>query len=253
MKAMILAAGLGTRLRPLTDTRPKALVELEGRPLLDWVIAWLVRHGVREIVINAHYLADQVVAFVERYPLTRRHAGVKLAVSREETLLDTGGGVQRAAWFFDDGQPFLVYNADVLTDLDLSRLMAAHRASAGLATLAVQQRQTTRYLLFDEQNRLCGWQSFQTGETRMGRPAGGPMHPLAFTGIQVMSPAIFDRWTLSPPFSLIDAYLALAAAGEQIAAFHADDARWIGVGRPADLDRAAALFGPAYFDALRGE
>src|SRR5436309_7396949 len=138
MKAMILAAGLGTRLQPLTQTRPKALVEIAGMPLLAWVIARLAQHGFTEIVVNAYHLADQIAAFLDEYQRQPDHAGVSLAVSKETDLLGTGGGLQKAAWFLDDGQPFLVHNVDVLTDLDLNCLMEAHRDSGAIATLAVQ-------------------------------------------------------------------------------------------------------------------
>lgn len=249
MKAMILAAGLGTRLRPLTDTRPKALVEVQGRPMLAWVLARLVRHGFTDIVVNAYHLADQIEAFADAYQDRYGHTGVRITVSRETCLLGTGGGVQQAAWFFDDGQPFLVHNADVLTDLDLSRLMDAHRNSDALATLAVHHRDATRCLLFDGRG-LCGWRFLQTDETRMARPVDGPVTPLPFMCAQVISPAIFDLLTLSSPFSLIDAYLELAAAGEPIMAFHGDGALWMDLGRREHLDRAPDFFGAAFFETL---
>jgi|SRR5881396_4262755 len=251
MKAMILAAGLGTRLQALTQNRPKALVEVHGIPLLAWVMARLAQHGFTEIVVNAYHLADQIVAFLNAYQRPPGHAAVSLAVSRESHLLGTGGGVQNAAWFFDNGQPFLVHNVDVLTDLDLNRLMEAQRNSGAIATLAVQERKSSRQLLFDDQQRLCGWQSLQTQETRMARPTNGPMTPLSFMGIQVMSPNIFKRYTAKPPFSLVEAYLQLVAAGETITAFRADKARWLDLGKKENLDRALALFGAPFFETLK--
>lgn len=251
MKAMILAAGLGTRLQALTQNRPKALVEVHGIPLLAWVIARLVQHGFTEIVINAFHLADQIVGFLNEYQREPGHAGVSLAVSRESHLLGTGGGVQNAAWFFDNGQPFLVHNVDVLTDLDLNRLMEAHRSSGAIATLAVQERKSSRQLLFDDQQRLCGWQSLQTQQTRMARPTNGLVTPLSFMGIQVMSPNIFKRYTAQPPFSLVEAYLQLAADGETITTFRADKARWVDLGKKENLDRAVELFGAPFFETLK--
>ena len=251
MKAMILAAGLGTRLQPLTLTRPKALLEVQGIPLLGLVIGRLAQHGFTEIVVNAYHLADQIVAFLDEYQKQSGHARLTVAVSRETKLLDTGGGVQNAGWFFDDGQPFLVHNVDVLTDLDLNRLMEAHRTSKALATLAVRERKTTRYFLFDPENRLCGWRSLQSHETRMARTVDGPVTPLSFMGIQVLSPIIFKRLAAAPPFSLVEAYLQLAAAGESITAFRADDARWMDLGRKEQLDLAPALFGRAFFESLK--
>jgi NDP-sugar pyrophosphorylase family protein len=249
MKAMILAAGLGTRLRPLTQTRPKALVEIAGCPLLAWVIARLSRHGFIEIVVNAYHLADQIVAFLDEY--RKNHVGISLAVSKEIDLLGTGGGVQNAAWFFDDGHPFLVHNVDVLTDLDLSLLMETHRTSGAIATLAVQERKSSRQLLFDDDQQLCGWRSNQSGQTRMARTTEGPTRPLSFTGIQVMSPEIFKRHQAQPPFSLVDTYLKLAAAGESVKAFRADDARWLDLGSQYNLDQAVDLFGTKFFEALK--
>ena len=250
MKAMILAAGLGTRLGPLTRTRPKALVEIAGVPLLAWVIGRLSQHGFTEIVVNAFHLADQIVAFLDEYQRQQDH-GVSLAVSREADLLGTGGGVQNAAWFLDDRHPFLVHNVDVLSDLDLNSLMQAHRDSGAIATLAVQERKSSRQFLFDDHQQLCGWQSHQSGQTKMARTTGGPMTPLSFTGIQVMSPDIFKRHSAKPPFSLVETYLQLVAAGETVAAFRADSARWLDLGSQEHLDRAVELFGSAFFENLR--
>jgi NDP-sugar pyrophosphorylase family protein len=250
MKAMILAAGLGTRLQPLTLNRPKALLEVEGVPLLGLVLARLSQHGFTDIVVNTYHLADQIMAFLEEYQKESVHGRLTLAVSKETRLLDTGGGVQNAAWFFDDEQPFLVHNVDVLTDLDLNRLMEAHRSSKALATLAVQERKTTRYFLFDEVDRLCGWQSLESNETRMARTVNGTPTPLGFMGIQVLSPKIFEKLTTTPPFSLVEAYLQLAAVGESIAAFRADDSRWMDLGRKEQIEQASALFGRAFFENL---
>jgi NDP-sugar pyrophosphorylase family protein len=251
MKAMILAAGLGSRLQPLTLNRPKALLELQGVPLLALVLARLAQHGFTNIVVNVYHLADQIVAFLDEYQKKSCHARLTLAVSRETKLLDTGGGVQNAAWFFNDEQPFLVHNVDVLTDLDLNQLMEAHRSSKALATLAVRERKTTRYFLFDREDRLCGWQSPEPDETRMARTVNGPITPLGFMGIQVLSPKIFEKLTAAPPFSLVDAYLQLAADGESIAAFRAGDSRWMDLGRKEHLEQAPALFGPAFLENLK--
>lgn len=248
---MIFAAGRGARLRPLTDTRPKALVNVEGRPLVEWVIARLTRHGFTDLVINAHHFADRIAAFAERYQAG--HPDVSITVSHEPELLDTGGGLWNAARFFDDGEPFLVHNVDVLSDLDLNGLMAAHREADALATLAVLHRHTNRYLLFDRDDRLCGKKRLEPEETCVVRRVDGPATALSFMGIQAVSPAIFDRYTAAPPFSIIDAYLALAAEGEAIRAYRGAPARWMDMGRPEHLERAPRLFGQAYFNGLREE
>ncbi|RMG16441.1 MAG: nucleotidyltransferase family protein, partial [Bacteroidetes bacterium] len=186
MKAMIFAAGLGTRLRPLTHHRPKALVEVGGKCLLEIVIRRLLAHGFEEIVVNVHHFAGQVEAFLAQ------HAGfgARIAISDERSLLlDTGGGLRQAAWFFDE-QPFLVHNVDVLSDIDLTAMYQAHLQSGALATLACRRRQSSRYLLFDEQNHLCGWKNVKSGEVRMSRQVKS-CHPLAFSGIHVIDPNIF--------------------------------------------------------------
>ena len=251
MKAMILAAGRGTRLGPLGLHKPKALVEIQGIPLLAGVISRLAQQGFREIIVNTHHLADQVDEFLARYCRSHRLAGLTLAVSREENLLDTGGGVHRAGWFFDDGKPFLVYNVDVLSDLHLGRLAQAHLDSEALATLAVHQRQSSRRLLFDSRGSLCGWQSLDTGQERMARPPDGPLTPLSFMGIQVISPALLDRLTLSPPFSLVDAYLEAASWGLPVRAHRSDEARWADLGSRERLKQAEELFDPDFFASLR--
>ena len=255
MKAMILAAGLGTRLQPLTDARPKALVEVAGRPMLYWVIARLARHGFTDIIINAHHFAEQIEAFTAAYD----SPGVSLTVSVEEEILDTGGGVRKAAWFFDREEPFLVHNVDVLTDLDLSELMTAHRASddglesgthsasGALATLAVKGRKSSRHLLFDKVGRLGGWRSDITGETRTVRPMEGPVTALPFLGVYVMSPAALSKMTEPGPFSIIDFFLDLARTGETVQAFRAEEARWADLGSVDRIAAAEGLFGTDWF------
>ena len=255
MKAMILAAGLGTRLRPLTDARPKALVTVAGRPMLYWVIARLARHGFTDIIINAHHFAEQIETFVDAYD----GPGVSLTVSVEEEILDTGGGVRKAAWFFDREEPFLVHNVDVLTDLDLRSLADAHSASDALVTVAVKERKSSRHLLFDEAGRLCGWRSDITGETREVRPARpshgphvphgphGPRTSLPFMGVYVMSPAALRKMTDTSPFSIIDFFLDLASTGESIRAYRAEEARWADLGSADRIAAAVRLFGTDWF------
>ena len=252
MKAMILAAGLGTRLRPLTDVRPKALVEVAGRPMLEWVIRRLAQCGFSDIIINAHHFAEQIEAFVAAYD----GPGVSLTVSVEEEILDTGGGVRKAAWFFDREEPFLVHNVDVLTDLDLSGLMNAHRASDAhsasdaLATLAVKGRKSSRHLLFDETGRLGGWRSDITGETRLVQPMADPVIPLPFMGVYVMYPAALGKMTDTGPFSIIDFFLDLARTGETVQAYRAEETRWADLGSVDRIAAAERLFGRGWFSSL---
>jgi NDP-sugar pyrophosphorylase family protein len=231
MKAMIFAAGLGTRLKPLTDTRPKALVEVGGVTLLELTLRRLAAAGVSDAIINLHHHGEQIPAFIEKHG---RFGLRRIEYSPEPELLDTGGGLKEAAWFFDDGLPFFVHNVDVLSDIDLRALAAAHRHSGALATLAALPRTTTRPLYFDSANRLVGRHSATTGDTFV-RPPQGEVVPLGFCGIQMVSPAIFGKMMESGVFPIVACYLRLAGAGEAIFAHRVDGAKWRDCGRPEDL------------------
>jgi NDP-sugar pyrophosphorylase family protein len=228
MKAMILAAGLGTRLRPLTDDRPKALVTVGGRTMLEIALSRLRSVGVREVIVNAHHFAEKIVDYLK----ANGNFGMSIEISREEELLDTGGGLQKAAYFFSgSSEPFLVHNVDVLSNIDLDSMVRFHVREGALATLAVQQRSTSRPLLFDEHLQLHG---------RSTGPVAEPhMQALAFSGIHVLSPQIFGQMNEQGAFSIIDAYLRLAAEGEKILAFRADGCYWRDLGRPENVAQAA--------------
>ncbi len=236
MKAMILAAGKGTRLKPITNSRPKALVEVNGLPLLQLLIKRLVSFGFDEIIINVYHFADQIVSFLQHH----NNFGIRIEISREGSLLDTGGGLKNASWFFNDDQPFLVHNVDVLTNLDYRKLMNFHRRSRSLASLAVRQRDTSRYLLFDTHNLLCGWQSKNTNETILVRQTN-PLKPYSFMGIHFISPQIFSLFGQEEKFSIIRMYLQLAGQGQKISAFPADEYDWLDVGKPEQLVSASAF------------
>lgn len=253
MKAMILAAGFGTRLRPLTDTRPKALVELRGRPILSWIIARLNRQGFTDVIVNAHHFSEQIIAFADRFNAAPPYPSARLTVSYEETLLDTGGGLKKASWFFDDGEPFLVHTADVVSDLDLNALMRSHRTSNAMVTIAIKKRPGSRFFMFDDEMQLCGWKSDITGETRIVRGGTGPLQPFPSMAVEIISPEIFTRWNGRERFSLTDAVLDLAASGDAIYGYHAQEVHWMDIGRLADFQRASDYFGDAYFEALQGE
>jgi len=239
MKAMILAAGLGLRLRPITDDRPKALVEIAGRTLLEITLSRLRTFGIHEVIINVHHFADMVLEYLK----ANHNFGMRIEVSREEVLLDTGGGLKKAAYFFlehsngfDD--PFILHNVDVISTIDLRRMVQFHTENRALATLAVQDRETTRYLLFDEQLQLRGWRSGRDQKSELAR-SSQQVQALAFSGIHVISPRIFARMTEEGIFSIIDFYLHLAAHGENILAFRADEYYWRDLGRPENLMEAA--------------
>jgi mannose-1-phosphate guanylyltransferase len=250
MKAMILAAGMGTRLRPLTDDRPKALVEVAGHPMLEIALRRLLAAGVREVIINTHHFADMVSDYLE----INRNFGMRIEVSREDELLDSGGGLKKAAWFFlEDGahsqEPFILHNVDVISNIDLAGMLRFHAEQNALATLAVQDRVTSRPLLFDATGQFCGRAAgamrtagdgnSPEGLTGAGFETGSAMRELAFTGIHVISPRIFKEIEEKGAFSIITAYVRLAARGERIKGFRADEYYWRDLGRPESVALAA--------------
>jgi mannose-1-phosphate guanylyltransferase len=238
MRAMILAAGLGTRLRPLTNDRPKALVEVAGRTLLEITLARLRGFGVREVIVNVHHFAEMVVDYVKSHD----SFGMRIEVSREDVLLDTGGGLKKAGWFFLENssreEPFLLHNVDVISTIDLERMVQSHKQNKALATLAVQRRESSRQLLFDEELRLCGRRAGRDREPEIVRPAPR-LEPLAFSGVHVISPRLLAKMTEDGVFSIITSYLRLAGQGDNIVAFRADEYYWRDLGKPSDLQQAA--------------
>ncbi|MGB8833711.1 MAG: sugar phosphate nucleotidyltransferase [Candidatus Sulfotelmatobacter sp.] len=238
MKAMILAAGLGTRLRPLTNDRPKALVEVNGRTLLELTLLRLKKFGVTEVIVNVHHFADMVVEYLE----TKNNFKMRIEVSCEDELLDTGGGLKKAAWFFLEDSagrdtPFILHNVDVISTIDLGRMKQFHQQRHALATLAVQRRETSRYLLFDQHMQLCGRRTGGDGENEIVRPAS-QAEALAFSGVHVISPHIFESMTEDGAFSIISTYLRLAAEGQDVLGFRADEYYWLDLGRPQNVARA---------------
>ncbi len=237
MRAMILAAGLGTRLRPLTDNVPKALVEINRRTLLEITLARLRSFGITEVIVNVHHFADMVVDYLK----ANNSFGMRVEISREQDLLDTGGGLKKAAHFFLDQphQPFVLHNVDVLSTVDLRRMVQLHRENDALATLAVQQRATSRQLLFEDQLRLVGRISSEDGAPELLH-ASAHYNALAFCGIHVISPRIFSLITEEGAFPIISAYLRLAAQEEKILGFRADEYYWRDLGTPGNLKQAAS-------------
>ncbi len=231
MKAMILAAGLGTRLRPLTDTKPKTLIGFKGAPLLEHVLTRLISFGINEVIINLHHFPEQIIEFLK----SKNYFSIRIEFSHEPMLLDTGGGLKQAAWFFDDGQPFVVHNVDVISDIDLQKMLQQHVQSQSLATLAVNQRETKRYFIFDDTNRLCGWKSLLDGKEIVTRKPSGRTTDLAFCGIHLTSPVLLDRLTEVGKFSIVESYLRLAGEGEAITAFRVDKYSWRDIGKFEDV------------------
>jgi mannose-1-phosphate guanylyltransferase len=239
LKGMVLAAGLGTRLRPLTNDRPKALVEVAGHTMLEITLARLREFGIQDVIINVHHYADLVVDSVK----AAGSFGMHIEFSREDILLDTGGGLKQAAWFLSDNgsadEPFILHNVDIISAIDLKKMVQFHTANNALATLAVQTRKTSRYLLFDDQLQLCG-RTVNEEKTEMVRELhhAQQITEVAFTGIHVISPRIFSLLTEEGVFSIIPAYLRLAAQGEKIMAFKADGTYWRDLGKPENIQQA---------------
>jgi len=238
MKAMVLAAGLGTRLRPLTDDRPKALVEVAGRTLLEIALTRLKSFGVTEAIVNVHHFAEMVIDYLK----SNNNFAMRIELSREDILLDTGGGLKKAAWFFQENSgsdtgPFFLHNVDVLSSIDLALMVQAHKEKRSLVTVAVQKRESSRQLLFDEHGQLCGRVAGRDREKEIVRPAQ-PLESLAFSGIHVISPRLLPMMTAEGVFSIIDTYLCLSGQGEKITAFRADKYYWRDLGKPESVTQA---------------
>ena len=255
-KAMILAAGLGTRFKPWTDHHPKALALVGGKSLLQRNIEYLQGYGIRDLVVNVHHFAGQIVE-----ALTVNNGwGSRFSISDEtDEVLETGGGLKKARPFLEDA-PFVLMNVDILTDMDLSALISDHFRCRPLATLAVTGRSTSRYFLFDQQQQLCGWRNTKTGQERIARATGSTAEPTAgtlpagspppgssalvqkaFSGIHIIDPSIFPLITREGKFSMVDLYLDLAA-DHTIRGFDHSRSRLIDVGKPESAELAAQLF-----------
>jgi len=233
MKAMIFAAGLGSRLRPLTNNKPKALVELNGEPLINGVIKKLAAAGVTEIIVNLHHFANEL-----RNYLIESNSGISIHFSDESRfLLDTGGGLKKAAEFFNDAKPFFAYNVDILSNIDLGKLYHHHLENKAMATLAVRNRKSSRYLLFDKELQLSGWENIVSNELRLIRGKREDLHPLAFSGIQLIDPKIFETMAEVGKFSIIDVYLRIAST-EKVKAYIHDEDYWFDLGTFKQLEEA---------------
>jgi len=237
MKAMLFAAGLGTRLKPFTDHHPKALAEVNGKTLLEHNIRYLGRYGIDEVIVNVHHFADQIEQVIEQH----QGFGSKVTISDERAVvLETGGGLKQAAPFFKDEPCFLVMNVDILTNLDLQKMIAAHDNVNTEATLAVMNRTSSRHLLFDEHMALCGWRNNGTEQERISRYTE-ETHPYAFSGIQIISQALLQDIQLEGKFSMIDVYLE-AAKRHIIKGYDHSGDLLLDVGKPESILKAAQLF-----------
>ncbi|WP_167613533.1 nucleotidyltransferase family protein [Maribellus sediminis] len=238
MEAMIFAAGLGTRLQSETSDKPKALVEVGGKPLIRHAIEKVVNAGATKIVVNVHHFAELVSDY-----LKSEDFGVEVLISDETgRLLETGGGLKKAAPLFSGNDPILIYNVDILSDLDLKQVLKTHLENESLATLVVRERETSRYLKFDDEMQLSGWINKKSGETKVSRPeAFSASRELAFSGIHIVQPEIFNYIPQEERFSIIDWYLELAKT-KTIKGYFDQSKLWMDVGKPAELEAARRLF-----------
>ncbi len=246
MKAMIFAAGLGTRLLPLTNKIPKALVTINGKPAIEWLLMRLIKTGITQIIINVHHFADKVIDFINQ----NHSFGIDISFSDErEMLLDTGGGLKKAAWFFDDNQPFLVHNADILSNINITEMLAFHKQNKALATLFIQKRITSRYLIFDEEKQLTGWKNTKTSEVILARKNATNTEDFAFNGIQIIEPGIFTLMQQEGKFSIIETYLQLAKS-HRIFGYDPKNISWMDIGKAENLPQANLLAHHLYGQSL---
>ena len=237
MKAMIFAAGLGTRLKPFTYSKPKALAEINGVTLLEITINRLIRFGFDHIIVNVHHFPNQIIEFLKE----KNNFGIQIEISDETgVLLDTGGGLKKADRFFNNGKPFLVHNVDIVSNIDLEHLYTSHLNNNSLATLACMERESSRQLLINAQNELCGWKNNATGEIKISREQESFLKPISFCGIQVISTEMLDMITETGAFSVINLYLRLASM-QCIKIEKLDNITWLDLGTSETLQKACGL------------
>ena len=237
MKAMIFAAGLGTRLKPFTNTHPKALAEINGIPLLEIIVKRLLSFGFDNIVINVHHFQDQILEFLQK----NKNFNANISISDESTLLlDTGGGLKNASSLLINNGPILVHNVDIVSNIDLEWLYKSHIESNSLASLACMERKSSRDFLINAQHELCGWRNNSTKELKISRETENFLKPIAFTGIHVINPEFLNLITEKGVFSIVDVYLRLAR-DHSINVIEVDKPVWLDLGTPENLQKACAL------------
>ncbi|MHC1738461.1 MAG: nucleotidyltransferase family protein [Ignavibacteriaceae bacterium] len=232
MKAMIFAAGKGTRLRPLTDATPKALIPYRGIPLIEHVITKLIQSGISQIVVNVHHFGNLIVDFLA----SKNNFGIDIQISDEsDLLLETGGGLKKAFSLLDDSSPILLHNTDIISSVDLADMLAFHKRTGAIATTAVRTRQTGRYLLFDSAMRLCGWKNTKTGEVKPPELDASTLQNLAFSGIHIIEPGIQNYFPEEKVFSIIDLYISVLNK-EKISGYLHDNTEWKDMGKIEDFE-----------------
>ena len=245
MKALIFAAGLGMRLRPLTNSMPKALVPVNNKPMLEWVILRLIKFEIKEVIVNVHHFADQIIDFLG----SKNHFGIKIEISHEKQLLDTGGGLKNVAWFFKNEKDFLIHNADILSDIDLKQMYLQHIQEKADVTLATRNRKTNRYLLFNGEGQLCGWRSKKENKTLWVKDPPKKIDELAFGGIHIISTRLLIELNSTNAFPIIPEYLRLASH-YSIKKFDTTPYRWLDLGRIENLKNVNKVFNLPYFQII---
>jgi len=237
MKAMILAAGLGTRLKPFTDSQPKALAIVNQKTILSRNIEYLKSFGITDIIINVHHFANQIIDHINE----NQNFGINITISDETNeVLETGGGLKKAAWFFNDHQPFVLMNVDILTDMNLGNMIQYHLDKKPLATLAVSERTSSRCFLFNKTNELCGWKNKQTNEEKISKP-NEELIPYSFSGIHIIDPTLLPLIKQEGKFSLVDVYLDLAKT-QTILGYNHTGCHLMDVGKPESIIEAEKIF-----------
>jgi len=240
MKAMILAAGLGTRLKPWTDHHPKALAVVNGKSLLQRNIEYLQQFGITEVLVNVHHFADQIIDAVQK----NNGWGSNITISDEtDEVLETGGGLKKAAWYFEGTSSFVLMNVDILTSLDMSAMIQAHESAKPLATLAISERATSRYFLFDDQQQLKGWRNVVTGEEKPAEISKkiADLQQMAFSGIHIIDPVLLTLMERTGKFSMVDVYLDLCEK-HSILGYDHTGAVLVDVGKPESIVKAEKIF-----------
>ncbi|KAA3614862.1 MAG: nucleotidyltransferase family protein [Calditrichaeota bacterium] len=246
MKALVFAAGLGTRLKPLTNSIPKAMVAVNGKPMLEWVILRLIEFDIKEIIVNVHHHAGQIIDFLR----SKNNFGIKIEISHEKELLDTGGGLKKTAWFFENEKDLLIHNADILSDIDLKAMYVQHTLEKADATLAVRKRKTNRYLLFKSDGQLCGWTAKKENKTLWaGEPENNSVE-LSFAGIHIISAKLLTKLNTNNIFPIIPEYLRLASH-YNIKGFDTTPFKWIDLGRKENLLDINKIFDFKYFKSYK--
>ena len=240
INAMILAAGLGTRLKPYTDKHPKALAVVNGKTVLERNVLYLQQFGITNVIVNMHHFAEQIIKTIEKNKGWGSH--IEISDERGE-LLETGGGIQKAAWFLEQTQNCVVLNCDILTDLRLDEMILHHQRNDAMATLATTSRQSSRYLLFNDLDRLCGWRNVKTGEEKIPITITESTNffQKAFSGIQILNREIFRHIHYKGKFSMIDVYLDLCSY-HTILSYDHSDSKFIDIGTPEKLAAAEIIF-----------